>query len=83
MDYAKTAWPALWKDRGAFEPTRGRAIDHIGFAVDDVPATVARLRKEGVNVLMEPRPIANGAAIVAFVEAPDRVWVELVQDKKQ
>ena len=30
-------------------PTRGRVIDHLGFSVDDLDATLARLRNDGVK----------------------------------
>ena len=71
-------WPELWKGRTSFEPTRGRAIDHISFSVDDVPATLARLRSEGVNVLRDVRQLTGGTR-TAFIEGPDKVWVEIVE----
>lgn len=78
IDYARAQWPDLWKDRKSFEPTRGRAIDHIGFSVDNLAGTLDRLRGEGVNILEGMRTIAGGTKI-AFIEGPDKVWIELVE----
>lgn len=77
MGYAKKQWPDLWKDRSGFETTKGRAIDHVGFSVDNLQETVDRLRAEGVKVTAEPRAI--GKVKFAFVEGPDKMSIELVE----
>jgi len=46
-------------------------------SVDDLDATLARLKQEGVKVLSEPRK-ADGLRS-AFIEAPDRMELELVE----
>src|SRR5215472_15759570 len=48
MEYAKTQWPELWKDRTDFESTSGHVTDHIGFSVDNLDQTLDRLKKDGV-----------------------------------
>ncbi len=78
VEYARAQWPDLWKNRKSFDATRGRVIDHIGFSVDDLPATLDRVRSEGVNVLEGVRTITGGTKI-AFIEGPDRIWIELVE----
>jgi catechol 2,3-dioxygenase-like lactoylglutathione lyase family enzyme len=78
VEYARAQWPDLWKGRKSFEPSRGRVIDHIGFSVDDLASSVERLRNEGVNVLEGVRTIAGGTKI-AFIEGPDKIWIELVE----
>jgi catechol 2,3-dioxygenase-like lactoylglutathione lyase family enzyme len=65
---------------GAFVSTRGRVIDHLGFSVDDLDATLARMRYDGVKVTAEPRSLADGRIKVAFIEGPDQVAIELIQD---
>jgi catechol 2,3-dioxygenase-like lactoylglutathione lyase family enzyme len=65
---------------GTIVPTRGRVVDHLGFSVDDLDATVARLRQDGVKVTAEPRTIADGKIRSAFIAGPDRVAIELLQD---
>ncbi len=81
VEYLQTAAPAVWKARGgAFASTRGRVVDHLGFSVDDLDAALARMRNDGVKVTAEPRSIADGRIRFAFVEGPDQVAIELIQD---
>jgi catechol 2,3-dioxygenase-like lactoylglutathione lyase family enzyme len=65
---------------GPIVPTRGRVIDHLGFSVDDLDATLARLRQDGVKVTAETRSSADGKIRFAFIEGPDQVAIELLQD---
>jgi catechol 2,3-dioxygenase-like lactoylglutathione lyase family enzyme len=65
---------------GGFVSTRGRVIDHLGFGVDDLDATLARMRNDGVKVLSQPRTLADGRIRFALVEGPDQVAIELIQD---
>ena len=65
---------------GGFVSTRGRVIDHLGFSVDDLDATLARMRTDGVKVTAEPRSLADGRIKFAFIEGPDQVAIELIQD---
>jgi catechol 2,3-dioxygenase-like lactoylglutathione lyase family enzyme len=65
---------------GAFVSTRGRVVDHLGFGVDDLDATLARMRNDGVKVTEEPRSLADGRIKFAFIEGPDQVAIELIQD---
>jgi len=65
---------------GTIVSTRGRVIDHLGFSIDDLDATLARLRNDGVKVTAEPRSIADGRIKFAFIEGPDQVAIELLQD---
>jgi catechol 2,3-dioxygenase-like lactoylglutathione lyase family enzyme len=78
--YAKTEWPDLWKDRTEFESTKGHVTDHIGFSVDNLDETIARLKKDGVTVTDEPRSVLGGKLKIAFIEGPDKVRIELVED---
>jgi catechol 2,3-dioxygenase-like lactoylglutathione lyase family enzyme len=65
---------------GSFVSTRGRVIDHLGFSVDDLDATLARMRNDGIKVTAEPRSLADGPIKSAFIEGPDQVAIELIQD---
>jgi catechol 2,3-dioxygenase-like lactoylglutathione lyase family enzyme len=80
LEHLKATQPELWKDRATFEPTRGRVIDHLGFSVENLDATLARLRAEGVEVTVEPRSLADGRLKFAFVTGPDRIAIELIED---
>jgi catechol 2,3-dioxygenase-like lactoylglutathione lyase family enzyme len=79
MEYAKKEWPDLWKDRTDLESTRGHSTDHLGFGVDNLDQTLARLRKDGVQVTDEPRSVAGGTVKFAFIEGPDHIRIELVE----
>ena len=65
---------------GTIVPTRGRVIDHLGFSVDDLDATLERLRNDGVKVIAEPSSLADGRVKSAFIEGPDQVAIELIED---
>jgi catechol 2,3-dioxygenase-like lactoylglutathione lyase family enzyme len=81
VEYLQAAAPDVWKARrDAFASTRGRVVDHLGFSVDDLDATLARMRKDDVKVTAEPRSIADGRIKFAFIEGPDQVAIELIQD---
>jgi len=81
MEYAKTQWPELWKDRSDFESTAGHVTDHIGFSVDNLQQTLERMKADGVKVTAEPHSGPGGK--YAFVEGPDHVKIELVEAPAQ
>lgn len=65
-----------------FLARRGPGVHHVGYAVDDVDATLDRLRAEGVRLVDDhPRPGSRGCT-VAFVHPAGAlgVLVELVGD---
>jgi catechol 2,3-dioxygenase-like lactoylglutathione lyase family enzyme len=77
---AKAAFASVWKGRDDLESSQGHTIDHLGFRVDDLDATLARLRKDGVKVTAEPRSISGGKVKFAFVEGPDHIRIEVLED---
>ncbi len=77
MEYARTQWPELWKDRADFESTSGHTTDHIAFSVDNLDQTLDRLKKDGVKITDGPR--SSPAGKYAFIEGPDHVKIELVE----
>jgi catechol 2,3-dioxygenase-like lactoylglutathione lyase family enzyme len=79
MEYGKTDWPDLYKDRTEMESTRGHTTDHIGFGVDNLDETLARLKNDGVKITAEPRSVAGGKVRFAFIEGPDHIAIELVE----
>src|SRR5207302_5323337 len=67
---------------GKFLERKGEGVHHVGYRVDDVAATIAHLRDEGVPLVDEaPRPGSRGTT-VAFVHPKGfaGVLVELVQE---
>jgi catechol 2,3-dioxygenase-like lactoylglutathione lyase family enzyme len=57
-------------------PTKGRSIDHLGWAFDDLDAAAVELKAKGVK--FQSGPYAFGAGKIAFVEGPGGVRIELV-----
>ncbi len=61
---------------GSTEPRYG--LDHMGFEVDDMEAAAAKMKANGVFFICEPWTMPSGS-MVAFVEAPDHVSVEIIK----
>ena len=61
--------------------TQGRAIDHIGFMVDDLDAASGDLRQRNIHFYQEPVVPENGrtSAKQAYLAGPDNVRVEVVE----
>jgi len=53
-------------------------IEHLAVQTTDYPATLATLRKNGVEILEELPPGNNGRR-VAFVQAPDGAQMEVIE----
>lgn len=67
---------------GRFLAKRGPGLHHVGYLVDDVGATLEKLKAEGVPLIDEaPRPGSRGSTI-AFVHPKGMygVLIELVQE---
>lgn len=60
-------------------PTRGRAIDHIGFEVDDLDAFARALEERGIELEFSPRTIDSIELKSAFFTDPVGVRVELTE----
>jgi len=59
--------------------TRGSVVDHVGFIVNNVQEQVAKWKAAGIAVL----PGGNGRLDQAYVETPDGVRIEILEDKTQ
>jgi catechol 2,3-dioxygenase-like lactoylglutathione lyase family enzyme len=64
---------------GSNEPRYG--LDHFGFEVDDMEEAAAHLHANNANFICEPWTMPSGS-MVAFIEAPDHVSVEIIQRPK-
>ena len=64
---------------GSTEPRYG--LDHFGFEVDDMEEAAAHLRANSAHFICEPWTMPSGS-MVAFIEAPDHVSVEIIQRPK-
>src|SRR5205085_11694644 len=59
--------------------TQGSVVNHVGFIVNNVQEQVAKWKASGVAVL----PGGNNRLDQAFVETPDGVRMEILEDKTQ
>jgi catechol 2,3-dioxygenase-like lactoylglutathione lyase family enzyme len=60
-------------------PTKGRAIDHIGFEVKDLEAFVKKAQASGVTVEVPYREMPNLGLKVAFILDPVGTRIELTE----
>src|SRR5437868_6326232 len=59
--------------------TVGSVVNHVGFTVPSVPEAVAKWKAAGVQVL----PGGAGRTDQAFVETPDGLRIEILENKEQ
>jgi catechol 2,3-dioxygenase-like lactoylglutathione lyase family enzyme len=59
--------------------TQGRAIDHVGFEIDDLESFAERLKGMGVEFQLEPRYIESIELMIAFFVDPSGVRIELTE----
>ena len=59
--------------------SQGSVVNHVGFIVNNVQERVAQWKAAGVTVL----PGGNGRLDQAYVETPDGVRMEILEDKTQ
>jgi hypothetical protein len=59
--------------------SQGSVVNHVGFIVDNVQKRVAEWKAKGVKVL----PGGNNRLDQAFVETPDGLRIEILEDKTQ
>ncbi len=72
MDFQKAMMPLA--------RTKGRSLDHIGFEVKDLAATLKRLEADGVTINMPLRDMTKQIDLkIAFVTDPNGTYVELTE----
>lgn len=60
-------------------PTQGTVLDHIGFEVTDLRATIAKLEAAGISMDMDYREIPEANLAIAFLTDPWGTYIELTQ----
>ena len=60
-------------------PTKGRALDHIGFEVANLDFYATKLQAQGVDFDIAPHVAPNGTTKVAFLTDPWGTYIELTQ----
>ena len=63
----------------ALAPTQGRAIDHIGFEIDDLEAYTQRLKEKGIEFQVEYREIDTIQLAIAYIVDPSGVRIEFTE----
>ncbi len=64
------------------EPSSGSVLDHIGFSVKDLDATMKAFEAAGVKIVQPARDVP-GLFKLAFVEDPWGMRIEVVQDPEK
>jgi catechol 2,3-dioxygenase-like lactoylglutathione lyase family enzyme len=59
--------------------TRGRALDHIGFEIRNLPQFVAKLEAAGIKLDSPLRKAGNGTTSIAFLTDPWGTYIELTE----
>jgi len=60
-------------------PTKGRALDHIGFEVTDLEAFVKGLEAKGIKLEGPVRQVPNTTVKSAFLTDPWGTYIELTE----
>ena len=64
---------------GQIEPGKGlRGLDHLGFKVKNMDATLEELKKKGVKILLGPNVTPAGVKFV-FIGGPEGIRIELIE----
>ena len=61
-------------------PTKGRALDHIGFEVKNLPAFVKKLQEGGVKLDVALRTLPNTNTMICFITDPWGTYIELTEN---
>lgn len=59
----------------------GNGFGHLAIGVEDIRATVERIRDAGGRIVREPGPMKHGTTVIAFVEDPDGYRIELIEGR--
>ena len=59
--------------------TRGRAVDHIGFEIRNLPQFVEKLAADGITIDAPIRKAGNGKTSIAFLTDPWGTYIELTE----
>jgi lactoylglutathione lyase len=56
----------------------GTGYGHIALAVDDLGASLAKLKEQGIEPEREPYRVREGGSLLCFVKDPDGYRIELI-----
>jgi len=64
---------------GISEYELGHAYGHIAIGVTDIQQTVKDIKKQNVQISLEPTQLKGGNEIIAFLTDPDGYQIELIE----
>ncbi len=67
-------------EKTALLPTKGRALDHIGFEVKNLEALAKRLDAQGIKLEAPIRTVPNTNVKIAFLTDPWGTYIELTEN---
>jgi lactoylglutathione lyase len=56
----------------------GTGYGHIALAVDDLAASLDKLKEQGIEAEREPYRVREGGSLICFVQDPDGYRIELI-----
>jgi lactoylglutathione lyase len=56
----------------------GTGYGHIAVSVDDLEASLAKLKEQGIEAEREPYRVREGGSLICFVQDPDGYRIELI-----
>ena len=56
----------------------GTGYGHVAIGVDDLDATLAQLKEQGIEPEREPYRVREGGSLLCFVKDPDGYRIELI-----
>jgi lactoylglutathione lyase len=56
----------------------GTGYGHIAVSVDDLAASLADLKEQGIEAEREPYRVRDGGSLICFVQDPDGYRIELI-----
>ena len=60
-----------------------RIFDHLAFDIENMDATISKMRKENITITDEPFRLGPRGPRIAFIEDPDGTLIELVETRKK
>ena len=60
------------------EYEHGTGYGHIALAVDDLAASLAKLKEQGIEPEREPYRVREGGSLLCFIRDPDGYRIELI-----
>jgi lactoylglutathione lyase len=57
----------------------GTGYGHVAIGIDDLDATLARLKEQGIEPEREPYRVREGGSRLCFVQDPDSYRIELIE----